>query len=194
MMRRVSFALVLLGLASAAWAQGPTLGTPSLPVAPQPLFVPQAEVIPVLPDAPRPQAAQPRYETLRPIVPQLAPAQAFPQQFDPRGAVSLTPVPDGTVIPYEQVFVSPLPALPLYDKVRVRQTRNMHPQAVPKLVAIKDPCFGGGCVYVEVCVPPCGREEVCCLRWRDGIRLDYGKYSVDIVTTRRGLVIVDYND
>ncbi|AMV19301.1 hypothetical protein [Planctomyces sp. SH-PL14] len=186
-MRRVSFALVLLGLASVGWAQGP-----ALPAAPQPLIVPQTEVIPVVPEAPRPQPT--RYETLRPIVPQVAPSPSFPQQFDPPGGVSLTPVPDGTVIPYEQVFVSPLPALPLYDKVRVRQTRNMHPQAVPKLVAIKDPCFGGGCVYVEVCVPPCGREEVCCLRWRDGIRLDYGKYSVDIVTTRRGLVIVDYND
>lgn len=192
-MRRVSLALVLLGLASVGWAQAPTLEGPALPAAPQPLLIPQTEVTPILPEAPRPQPAVPRYETRRPIVPQASPAPSFPQA-DPPGAVSLTPVPDGTVIPYEQVFVSPLPALPLYDKVKVRQTRNIHPHAVPKLVAVKDPCFDGGCVYIEVCVPPCGREEVCCLRWRDGIRLDYGKYSVDIVTTRRGLVVVDYND
>jgi hypothetical protein len=155
--------------------------------AQQPLFVPTPDPQPatVLPDLVPPGSPTFQYQ------PQPIPAPQYSQ------VPGLAPTPDpvhGMPVPYEQVFVQVGPALPLYTNVRVRQPRNIHPAAVTKLVAIKEPCFGGSCVYIEVCVPPCGREEVCCFRRGDKMRLDYGKYSVDISTNRRGQVVVDYND
>ncbi len=81
------------------------------------------------------------------------PAPLVPQATTIRAPVSLTPVRTEQWS-REQVFVSPLPALPLYDKVKVRQTRNIHPHAVPKLVAVKDPCFDGELRLHRGCVPP----------------------------------------
>lgn len=166
-------------------------GTVGVVAAQQPLLVPTPPAARV-PTQVEPQLFQPSgpAQTSRPLTFEQIPA-----------APALTPDPAyGPVVPYDQVFLPPTstqvvgPALPLYQNVRVRQTRNMHPQAVPTLVAIRNPSFGGSCVYVEVCVPPCGPGQVLCYRRGDRIRLDYGKYSVDIVTTRRGVVVVDYND
>ena len=160
------------------------LGLAATSMAAQPLLVPTPE-----PTLAAPQLVEP------------APPKAYRSNFRTQPVLAEpapTPVADpaGVPVPYDHVFPTATPALRLYDHVRVKQTRNIAPCAVPKLVAIKDPCFpcSGNCVYVEVCVPPCGCEEVKCSRCGDKLRLDYGKYSVDICTTRRGLVVVDYND
>lgn len=169
------------------------LGTAGVVAAQQPLLVPTP------PAASAPTVFEP--QLFQPSAPaQISRPTAF-EQIPVAPSLMPAPIPDpayGPTIPYDQVFLPPAPvvgpALPLYQNVRVRQTRNMHPQAVPTLVAIRNPSFGGSCVYVEVCVPPCGPGQVLCYRRGDRIRLDYGKYSVDIVTTRRGVVVIDYND
>jgi len=172
-MKRFLATLAVFGLAATSMAQ-------------QPLLVPTPEPTLAAPQLVEPTPPATRHRTLF----RTQPVAAEPTP---------TPIPDagaGVPVPYDQVFPTATPALRLYEHVRVKQARNIAPCAQPKLVAIKDPCFpcSGNCVYVEVCVPPCEREEVCCSRRGDKIRLDYGKYSVDIETTRRGLVVIDYND
>jgi hypothetical protein len=101
----------------------------------------------------------------------------------------------------EQGTAAVLPAdatVTLYDCVRYKQTRNIAPCAVPMIVSVPDPCAGPcdcgpKCVYVQICVPPCGCAEVKWKRCGDKLVYDFGKYEVEI-TSRRGVVLVDYND
>lgn len=94
---------------------------------------------------------------------------------------------------------------PLYHRVRYEDRDNVHPCAIKKIVAVKDPnptcgdcgACGGcntGCVFVEICVPPCGDFELKIER-KDGskIELDYGKYEIEI-KSKKGVVEVDYDD
>lgn len=100
----------------------------------------------------------------------------------------------GTPVPYAEFAVQPsTETIKLYENVRVRDTKNIAPCAVPKIVQVKDPCDECCKIYVEICVPPCGCETVKCYRHGDRIRFIYGEYSVD-VTTRRHDVVVNYND
>ena len=99
------------------------------------------------------------------------------------------PVAPGTIVgnAYECV------GIPLYRNVRVIQRRNIHPCAVRKVVSVPDPCNPCCCVYIEICVPPCACECVTVNRRGDKVRFDYGRYAVD-VTSRRGRLLVDYDD
>jgi len=90
----------------------------------------------------------------------------------------------------------------LFDCVKYKDRRNIAPCAVPMIVSVPDPCAcrsacdcscGPQCVYVEICVPPC---DCPCVKWkRCGEKLvyDFGKYEVEI-TSRKGVVVVDYDD
>jgi len=102
------------------------------------------------------------------------------------------------------VALKPIPAeapqsIVLFDCVRYKDLRNVHPCAVPKIVAVQDPCYdarsccGPKCVYVKICVPPCGCECIKVSRKGAKVTYDYGKYRVEI-TSRRGVVTVDYDD
>ena len=89
----------------------------------------------------------------------------------------------------------------LYPWVCYRDHHSIHPCAVRKVVAVKDPtCCADPCsccplefVYVEVCMPPghCPKYEI---KRRDHskIEYDYGWYEVEI-TSRNGVVYVDYD-
>lgn len=106
------------------------------------------------------------------------------------------PVPDvqGTPVPYaEYLVVEPAPSIELFQRVRVRDSKNIHPCAVSKIVQVKDPCDKCCKVFIEICVPPCACETVRCFRDGDRIRFCYGKHTVD-VTTRKNDVVVNYND
>jgi hypothetical protein len=100
-------------------------------------------------------------------------------------------------------YVPAQPAIELYPNVVYGDLHNIHPCAVKTIVAVKDPrccphpcrcCKPGGCVYIQICVPPRGpfKYEV---KRRDysKIEYDYGDYEVEI-TSKRGLVYVDYDD
>lgn len=134
----------------------------------------------------------------------------------PATAVDLTPVPapPGTVygapiemgVPIEgtiiegPVYVDSC-AEPLFTNVKYVDRKEMHPCAIPKIIRVNDPCAGKHdvgccgpkCVYIEICVPPCGCEEVKCRKHGDKVRYDYGKWAVD-VRVKKGFIVVDYQD
>ena len=100
--------------------------------------------------------------------------------------------PQGTPVPYSEYVVESAP-IELYQNVRVRDARNIHPCAVSKIVQVNDPCDNCCKVFVEICVPPCANETVRCFRHGNRLRFCYGKYSVDVIT-RRNDIVVNYND
>lgn len=91
--------------------------------------------------------------------------------------------------------------VPLFTRVRVKDRDNIHPRSVDLVIAVKDPntcersctCCEKRSVFVPICVPPCSPERIKVSRDGSRIELDYGDYEVDI-SSRRGLVTVDYDD
>ena len=128
----------------------------------------------------------------------------------PAHATDLTPIPAqpgavfgpsvGGHIVDGAVYVDAAPE-PLFTRVKYVDQREMHPCAVPKLIRVNDPCAcknpcsccGPKCVYIQICVPPCGCEDVRCRRQGDRLRYDYGKYAVD-VRIKKGYIVVDYQN
>lgn len=98
--------------------------------------------------------------------------------------------PQGTVMPAPTVAA---PSIAVYSNVKVKDRRNIHPCAVTRLVQIADPCNKCGLVAVAVCVPPCECECVRVSKCGTRVKLDYGDYEVEL-TSRRGYVVVDYDD
>ena len=100
----------------------------------------------------------------------------------------------GTPVPYSEYIVQqPVQVIRLYQNVRVRDSQNIHPCAVAKIVSIPDPRDKCCRVNIEICVPPCANESVRCFRQGDRLRFCYGRYSVDVISRRRD-VVVNYND
>lgn len=86
-------------------------------------------------------------------------------------------------------------AVPVYPHVRVKDARNIAPGAVPRLIAIRDPRdrWSHQCVFVEVCMPPCDCHDISVSRDGRRVKYDFGDYEIE-VTSRNGLVTVDYDD
>lgn len=109
--------------------------------------------------------------------------------------------------------VSSGPPMQLYHCVEVEDRHNIHPCAVTKIVSVMDPCpqtcntgcgtcdscnscgscCPPGCVFVQICVPPCGCPEVKVSRRGKKVKYDYGSYEVEIYSDD-GVVKVDYDD
>lgn len=86
----------------------------------------------------------------------------------------------------------------LFTRVKYTDLHEKYPHAVSKIITVKNPSRRDGCcepdtVCIEICVPPCGCEEVRCRSFGNRIRYDYGKYAVD-VRIKRGYIQVDYQD
>lgn len=128
----------------------------------------------------------------------LLPAPNYaPQSYE----VAPTPaVPQSTLPPVPQAY-PPAPYYPLsaaapvvlYQNVRVKDARKIHPLAVPTIVEVPDPRDRHCTVCIEICAPPCECVKV----RRHGllgrkVEFDYGKYEID-VTSRRGLIVIDYD-
>lgn len=164
-------------LATAAWAQGPSLGTsvdlgPSIPISPG--------------SSTSPGAAADDFADEGVILPTETEVFSRPA---PAGTPGMAPIPLATA-----------EVVPLFSRVHYRRERNIAPCAVPMLVMVKDPCERprcrtGKCVAVEICVPPCSTcpPRVCCRRGGEVVIYDFGKYRVDIVS-RAGRVVVVYRD
>ena len=159
------------------------------------------------------------FQEIVPPAPLYAPGTAegpfVPLPADPPG--TLTPVPEPTLAPQS---IQPVPqgiplttsapqppvetyqTIELYPYVKYEDLDNVHPFAVKKIVAVKDPRapkqLCGNCappsVFVMICVPPTGRFEFDVKR-KDysKIEYDYGKYEIEI-TSKNGIVYVDYDD
>lgn len=119
-----------------------------------------------------------------------------------QAGLDLIPVPEGQIIyqssemPEHGSFVESV-AQPLYTNVKYKDLDEMAPCAVPKIIAVKDPCDDGccgpKCVYIQICIPSCGCELISCKRNGDRIRYDYGEFAVD-VRVKRNHIEVDYQD
>lgn len=89
--------------------------------------------------------------------------------------------------------------VPVFTHVQVESACDIAPNAVPTLVAVRDPNLGRfrSCVeqlvYVEVLAPACAPRRVRVSPCRTRVRMDYGRYEVTI-TSRDGCVTVRYND
>lgn len=116
--------------------------------------------------------------------------------WSPAAQVPPAPMPE---TPYEQAEVLPESTpVELYHCVKYEDERNIHPCAVPMIVAVPDPCpdpcsCTRRCVYVKICVPPCECAQIKCRRAGTKVIYDFGKYEVEI-TSRKGVVRVDYDD
>ena len=89
--------------------------------------------------------------------------------------------------------------VPLATCVRVEDAHRIAPNAVPVIVAVRDPHLPPhhtGCqeqlVYVEVFVPPCPLRRLTVSPCRTRIKMDFGHHEVDLCS-RNGLIVVDYD-
>ena len=102
--------------------------------------------------------------------------------------------------------------VPLYSRVRIEDRRDIHPRAVPYIIAVMDPHEGpwhphnkirkylrGGTpddppipvVFVQVLLPP---EAIASMRVkREEIDFEWGRYEVNI-DSEDGVVTIDYDD
>lgn len=90
--------------------------------------------------------------------------------------------------------------VPLATCVRVEDAHKIAPNAVPVVVAVRDPNLPPhveGCVhsvvFVEVCVPPCPLRSLTISPCKTRIKMDFGQYEVDIRSTG-GVIRVDYDN
>lgn len=120
-------------------------------------------------------------------------------------AMCLTLVIGGSAFALDH-HLEPVPAasgtaIELFNCVKYKDHDEMAPCAIPKIIQVKDPCAcndpcnccGPKCVYIKICVPPCGCERIKVRKNGDRVRYDYGDYAVD-VRVKKGYIEVDYQD
>lgn len=193
--RRSSSFNISIGLNNSRF-NGPRVATTPVIVAPVPRYPVIEAPRPILSPAPVPRIRVPSLYNHGPSLLE-APYPAAPA---PVGSLY---VPGASVNPlarfgYGDIVDCPVP---LFARVRVRDRDNIHPRAVDIVVAVKDPnacshactCCTNRTVFVPLCVPPCPLEKVKVSRDGTRMELDYGDYEIDI-TSRNGLVTVDYDD
>jgi len=146
-------------------------------------------------------AAEKRFSSYFSRSDRVVPRAKFRIASRPRHSVILTqnsipPAPAGSSQAIEPTADQPIE---LYSCVKYKDHHNIHPCAVSKIVAVQDPCYDPcscgppQCVYVLICVPPCGCERIKVSRHGRKVKYDYGKYEVEI-KSKRGVIYVDYDD
>ncbi len=137
------------------------------------------------------------------VVPTPAPLGPPGEYFSP--APAPIPVPHAGLAPIPDPHFSShgeFQTVELYHRVKYEDLRNVHPCAVKKIVAVKDPCARPSvcgscappCVYVMICVPPCDKFRFDVKRKdHSKVEYDYGDYEIEI-TSKNGIVYVDYDD
>ena len=88
--------------------------------------------------------------------------------------------------------------VPLANCVRIEDEGNIAPNAVPVVVAVRDPhmCvpeIQERVVYVQVFVPPCPLRGLTISPCRTRVSMDFGQYQVDI-KSKDGMIVVDYDN
>lgn len=88
--------------------------------------------------------------------------------------------------------------VPLGTSIKVEDECNIAQNAVPMIIAVRDPnmCVHDiyeRLVYVQIFVPACPLRDLRVSPCRTRISLDYGQYEVDIKSANR-MVVVDYDN
>lgn len=88
--------------------------------------------------------------------------------------------------------------VPLATCVRIEDECKIAPNAVPIIVAVRDPnmCAHECCervVFVQVCVPPCPPRSVRVSPCHTRVKMDFGRFEVDI-KSKNGLIVIDYDN
>ena len=88
--------------------------------------------------------------------------------------------------------------VPLATCIKVEDERNIAPNAVPMIIAVRDPnmCVHDvyeRLVYVQIFVPPCHLRDLQVSPCRTRISLDYGRHEVDIKSAN-GMIVIDYDN
>ena len=88
--------------------------------------------------------------------------------------------------------------VPLATCVKVEDECNVAPNAVPIVVAVRDPqsCHRGcqeRISFVQIFVPPCPPREIRVSPCRTRLTMDFGQYEVDI-KSGDGLIVIDYDN
>ncbi len=88
--------------------------------------------------------------------------------------------------------------VPLATSVRIEDEGNIAPNAVPVVVAVRDPNIcAHECherlMYVQVFVPPCPLRGLTISPCRTRVSMDFGQYQVDI-KSKEGVIVVDYDN
>jgi hypothetical protein len=89
----------------------------------------------------------------------------------------------------------------LFPHIRVKDRDDIAPFAVPRVIAVRDPascrhncrCCEHRCVYVLIYTPPCACQRVRVRKHGRDIRLDYGKYEIEI-EVEDGCIEIEYDD
>ncbi len=130
----------------------------------------------------------------------LPPVQDYPPVHDYPPVQSYPPVqdyPPVQVLPHEIGQIVDC-QVPLATRVLVEDECNIAPDAVPAVIAVRDPSMCAHesherLVYVQVFVPPCPLRSLTVSPCRTGIRMDFCDYGVDI-KSKNGVIIVDYDN
>ncbi len=133
------------------------------------------------------------YQELPPVQ-EMAPAPAYPvvpvypsvQQSPP---VIATPHQIGEIVTCR---------VPLARCVRVEDARNIAPDAIPVIVAVRDPNMCAHdtverVVFVQVFVPPCPMSGIRVSPCRTRVTMCFHQYEVDI-KSKNGMIVVDYDN
>ena len=88
--------------------------------------------------------------------------------------------------------------VPLATRVHVQDECNIAPNAVPVIIAVRDPnmCVHETIerlVYVQIFVPQCPLRNLQVSPCRTRVSLDYGRYEVDI-KSGNGVIVIDYDN
>ena len=88
--------------------------------------------------------------------------------------------------------------VPLATGVRIEDECNIAPDAVPVVVAIRDPNMRAHecherLVYVQVFVPPCPLRGLTISPCTTRVGMDFGQYEVDI-KSKDGIIVIDYDN
>lgn len=104
------------------------------------------------------------------------------------------PVPDAPPAAEAPAHDAGPAPIALFPCVKVEDTDNIHPCAVPIIVSVADPCNPCcGCRYVQICVPPDCCPEIKTSRNGRKVEYDYGEYEVDI-KSKKDVVVINYDD
>jgi hypothetical protein len=131
-----------------------------------------------------------------PVLP-VAPVSPVP----PVPGLSVAPIPrQPSLMPHRIGEIIDCP-VQLATCIRVKDPDHIAPDAVPTVVAVRDPnlcrhkckCCIESVVYVEVCLPPCPPRKLRISPCGTYICMNYGKYQVEL-TSRKGLITIDYDD